>query len=420
MSDLQKSFAKSKLAKLPPEVPMEESNIPEDAWESSSATSSVSSSGTAVPSPTRQLFARAGRQSSQTSLAWTDFFEQELFIPDGVGNLRIIHHAYLTPPAEKGPLFVMHHGAGSSGLSFATCADEIRKILPKAGILSLDARSHGRTVTSSLDTNRTDKSPSTTDAAQSEATVELDLSLETLSRDLVYVIHQTQTRMGWQSLPDMILVGHSLGGAVITDVAKKGELGPKLLAYAVLDVVEGSAIDALQSMDMYLSTRPTRFPSLQSGIEWHTRSRTIRNTTSARASVPSLLYEEQDATDASRPWVWRTNLSATKPFWENWFVGLSRKFLDARGGKLLLLAGTDRLDKELMIGQMQGKYQLQVFPEAGHFVHEDQPVKTAQVLADFYRRNDRSALVLPPKVADMQASAAMKKGNTAGSSAALK
>ncbi len=65
---------------------------------------------------------------------------------------------------------------------------------------------------------------------------------------------------------------------------------------------------------------------------------------------------------------------------------------------MLLLAGTDRLDKELMIGQMQGKYQLQVFPEAGHFVHEDQAEKTARTVADFYRRNDRSALVLPPKV----------------------
>lgn len=85
-----------------------------------------------------------------------------------------------------------------------------------------------------------------------------------------------------------------------------------------------------------------------------TRSRTIRNTTSARASVPSLIYEEDQPSDASRPWVWRTDLSATKPFWEDWFIGLSRKFLDARGGKLLLLAGTDRLDKELMIGQMQG------------------------------------------------------------------
>lgn len=57
-----------------------------------------------------------------------------------------------------------------------------------------------------------------------------------------------------------------------------------------------------------------------------------------------------------------------------------------------------------------GKYQLQVFPDAGHFIQEDQPAKTAQVLVDFYKRNDRSALVLPPKVADMQAAAAMKNG----------
>jgi hypothetical protein len=85
-----------------------------------------------------------------------------------------------------------------------------------------------------------------------------------------------------------------------------------------------------------------------------TRSRTIRNAASARVSVPSLLKEEKDSSDPSRPWVWRTNLANTKHFWEGWFVGLSKKFLEAKGGKLLLLAGTDRLDKELMIGQMQG------------------------------------------------------------------
>jgi protein phosphatase methylesterase 1 len=163
-------------------------------------------------------------------------------------------------------------------------------------------------------------------------------------------------------------------------------------------------------METYLSTRPSSFPSLTSGIEWHTRSRTIRNITSARVSVPSLLHEDPNASDISRPWEWRTNLVATKPFWEGWFIGLSKKFLAARGGKLLLLAGTDRLDKELTIGQMQGKYQLQVFPEAGHFIHEDQPAKTAQILVDFSKRNDRSTLVLPPKVGDMLASTAMAKG----------
>ena len=141
-------------------------------------------------------------------------------------------------------------------------------------------------------------------------------------------------------------------------------------------------------MQSYLSTRPRSFPSLFSGIEWQSvspslysksahqlttpsiRSRTIRNSTSARVSVPSLLQLAPPeptqplpgSTDPSFPstlptppsWIWRTDLAGTQPFWEDWFVGLSSKFLNAKGGKLLLLAGTDRLDKELMIGQMQG------------------------------------------------------------------
>lgn len=117
----------------------------------------------------------------------------------------------------------MHHGAGSSGLSFATSAEELCKILPNAGVLSLDARDHGQTTVTSDDGEP----------------VPMDMSLETLNRDLVFVVRETQKHMGWETLPDIVLVGHSLGGAVITDVAKSGELGPKLLAYAVLDVVEG-------------------------------------------------------------------------------------------------------------------------------------------------------------------------------------
>lgn len=136
----------------------------------------------------------------------------------------------------------MHHGAGSSGLSFSTCADEIRKILPKAGILSLDARGHGRTTITS--NKMENNNPSTAEAALAEAEdqTELDLSLSTLSRDLVFVIRQTQRKLEWETLPDLVLVGHSLGGAVITDTAKNGDLGPKVLAYAVLDVVEGNTM----------------------------------------------------------------------------------------------------------------------------------------------------------------------------------
>jgi protein phosphatase methylesterase 1 len=268
-------------------------------------------------------------------IPWTAYFERELFLESRTEATTVTHHAYLTSPVGGGPLFVTHHGAGSSGLSFAVLATEIRKKLPSAGILSLDARGHGST--------KSNPEPE-----------ELDLSLERLGEDLLSVIDKTKTQMNWKDMPPLVLIGHSLGGAVVTDVAKNGQLGNSVLGYAVLDVVEGSAIDALQSMHTYLSTRPPGFPSLQSGIEWHIRSRTIRNSMSARTSVPALLTHNAES-KGSRAWTWRTDLAATQPFWEGWFVGLSNKFLSARGGKLLLLAGTDRLDKELTIGQMQGK-----------------------------------------------------------------
>lgn len=186
----------------------------------------------------------------------------------------ITHHIYITPPSAKGPLFVTHHGAGSTGLSFALFASELFKALPHAGVLSLDARGHGETFI------KPSEAPANDDV--------LDLSLQTLSLDLVDVILLIQKKMAWSELPDLVFVGHSLGGAVTTDVAMSGKLGRAVLGYAVLDVVEGkyvfqcaslllepwphpgigSAIDALQSMQSYLSTRPKSFPSLASGIEW--------------------------------------------------------------------------------------------------------------------------------------------------------
>ncbi|KAK3341655.1 Alpha/Beta hydrolase protein [Lasiosphaeria hispida] len=422
MSDLQKRWAKAKINAMAEfnEVDEEEENHPapapspgpttlpggfaghgtfafmpelpenphHDDDSSSASSSSVSSTGTVIPSPGRALFARPqgvpggsgpGGGRSLDPIPWTTYFERDLFLPSAA-DPGVTHHAYLTSPVDNGPLFVMHHGAGSSGLSFALLSAEIRKRLPSAGILSPDARGHGATETAAEDA--------------------VDLSLPTLAADLAAVVRLAAREMGWDGLPPVILVGHSLGGAVVTDVAMSGVLGPAVLGYAVLDVVEGSAMDALQSMQTYLSTRPVGFATLRDGIDWHVRSRTVRSSVSARTSVPGLLVERGGG---PRPWRWRTDLEATQPFWEGWFVGLSKKFLGAKGGKLLLLAGTDRLDTELTIGQMQGKYALQVFPEAGHFIHEDLPEKTAIALVDFYRRNDRSALVLPPKVSELLA-----------------
>lgn len=392
MSDLQRSFAKAHLAKLPPEPPPifderdEDDEVAKLPLESpvSDSSSSASSTGTIVPSPGKSLFERpkgaAAAKQKFTPLPWTDFFSEELYFDRTDGDLVVRHHAYLAPPMPDGPLFVTHHGAGSSGLSFAALTSELQRVLPKAGVLSLDARGHG----------------STTIVSATTPNPPIDLSLDTLATDLAYVLNQALSRSNVSAPPPVILIGHSLGGAVVSHAAHNRLLNPAPLGYCVLDVVEGSAIDALVSMESYLSTRPASFPSLPSAIEWHIRSRTIRNTRSACVSVPALLKHPNPS---STVFTWLTDLTATKPYWPSWFTGLSSKFLNTPGpAKLLLLAGTDRLDKELMIGQMQGKFQMQISPDAGHFVHEDQPARTAGVLADFYARNERGALVLPPKV----------------------
>ena len=158
-------------------------------------------------------------------LPWKDYFSQELYLENTRATETITLHAYITPPITKGPLFVTHHGAGSSGLSFALFTSAIRKALPNAGVLSLDARGHGETVV---------KRPGTS----SDGSV-LDLKLETLSQDLFDVIRLTQGKLGWAELPGLVLIGHSLGGAVVTDLAMSGRLEDAVLGYAVLDVVEG-------------------------------------------------------------------------------------------------------------------------------------------------------------------------------------
>lgn len=158
-------------------------------------------------------------------LPWSDYFEQELYLEDVRPTEIIIHHLYISHPAAKGPLFVTHHGAGSSGLSFALVAAEIRKLLPRAGVLSVDARGHGMTTVKRHEISANE--------------YVLDLSLSTLSHDLANVLVLVQKQMAWDELPDIIFIGHSLGGAVITDLAMNGGLGKAVLGYAVLDVVEG-------------------------------------------------------------------------------------------------------------------------------------------------------------------------------------
>lgn len=309
------------------------------------------------------------------------YFAQELYFDCEDADTKARYHVYLTPPTDlkKGPLFICHHGAGSDALTWALFVQHLRQKLPDAGVLCLEARNHGSAVTSKTDGSEI-----------------FDFSLATLAADALIMINKTKEHWGLAQLPPTILVGHSMGGGVVLRLTADFSLGPALIGYSVLDIVEGSAVDALRGMTAYLASRPSTFASIDDAISWHLRSRTLRNAESAGITVPSLFTRLP-----SGKYRWRTNFEGMKPYWDEWFKGMDDRFLNSRGAKQLILAGTDRLDRDLMIGQMQGKFQLVVLPEAGHFVQEDCPEKSAQLVVEFFRRNDRSAMVLPPKVSEL-------------------
>ncbi len=69
-----------------------------------------------------------------------------------------------------------------------------------------------------------------------------------------------------------------------------------------------------------------------------------------------------------------------------WFDGLTKSFLSVKVPKILLLAASDRMDKELTIAQMQGKFKLSVVNNTGHIIHEDDPTETYKIIDSFIKK----------------------------------
>lgn len=342
---------------------------------------------------------RSQRKRDYDPVQWNPYFDHSKDVPIGQNTF----HVYIK--GTEGPLLVLLHGGGYSGLTWAELTKSIMTMV-LCSVMAIDLRGHG-------DTHTTDDE---------------DLSADTLASDVAAIIetlaHDTP----------IILVGHSMGGAV---AVKAASLIPNLYGLGVIDVVEGTAMDALASMQSFLRSRPSSFNTISQAIEWCVRSGQIRNIQSAKVSVPGqiknietsklathdidslptqyntcesnpesepviprddIIQEEESfsmppppptssAIFPNRKYMWRIDLAKTEQHWFGWFKGLSTAFLNVPVPKMLLLAGVDRLDRELTVGQMQGKFQMQVLPACGHAVHEDVPDKVAEAIATFMVRH---------------------------------
>ena len=99
--------------------------------------------------------------------------------------------------------------------------------------------------------------------------------------------------------------------------------------------------------------------------------------------MPAQVVEQVDEKTGKTKLVWRTDLMASKPYWTEWFKGLTQTFLNVAMKKQLILAGSERMDKELTIAQMQGKFSMKVIHDCGHVIQEDQPAQVAHSIQEF-------------------------------------
>lgn len=191
--------------------------------------------------------------------------------------------------------FFCIHGAGLSAMSFALLA---RNLTSFASCASYDLPGHGL--------HKSNGSSS-------------DLSMENLYKQAFNILREI-IRLKPEST--IVLLGHSLGGSIAAMLANKlGKeqglgtegLKKKVCGLVIIDVVEGSAIEALPFMRNMVLNRPSTFDTVEEGIAYIYKSHAVSNKQSARLSTPSLLMK------SGGKLIWRTDLLKTEPYWESWF-----------------------------------------------------------------------------------------------------
>eukprot|EP00916_Digyalum_oweni_P009052 GHVL01015250.1.p1 GENE.GHVL01015250.1~~GHVL01015250.1.p1 ORF type:complete len:331 (+),score=57.94 GHVL01015250.1:27-1019(+) len=307
-------------------------------------------------------------QSNENTISlphWKSFFDRNITISLNEDKFNIYE------AGNEGPLLFFFHGGGHTALSWGHVAHLLKS---KMQVFAFDSRGHGNTECAVDDYSATQL---TNDGINI-----INFIFQKIENTNPCPIEENQEIGPKKDRPkghNIIICGHSMGGAIAARVAASKKI-PNLKGVIVLDVVEGTAMQALPFMRGIISNIPKSFDDVMSAVNWATQSGTIKNKDSAALSIPSQLLRKNDK------WIWRCDLMNTADYWEGWFEGLSKVFLSAPCTKCLVVVGPDRLDKELMIAQMQGKFQYTVVGDSGHVIEEDNPGKVAQIIIEFAQR----------------------------------
>ncbi|EKX38665.1 hypothetical protein GUITHDRAFT_115212 [Guillardia theta CCMP2712] len=172
----------------------------------------------------------------------------------------------------------------------------------------------------------------------------------------------------------VVLVGHSLGGAIAVEIAQK-ELIHNLKAIVIIETSEGLVKDSMSRARQFLDRRPTRFGSVDEAVNWAIDSEIYKSREAAESSVPRMLVEDGDG------WVWKTNLSEKLEDASKW-----------KCHKLVIVCAKESLDCNLMefeqhsiMEKLTEINQAEIIP-GGHMIHEERPKDVAKLIINFLSR----------------------------------
>ena len=197
-------------------------------------------------------------KSKDSPIDWKKYFPHQIFIDK---TIPIYYNN-----TNKGPILFCLHGAGHSALSFSL----LSAISNNYRLVSYDFRAHAFNTTQPED----------------------DLSMATLVADTEKVLLKIIELFPKENI---IILGHSLGGAVavktcvnIFKTEFNKDLYNKIQGLIVVDVIEGSAMEALPFMKSVIEKKQKEFNSVNEAISYMASSQ-IRNLESCRISIPPLL-----------------------------------------------------------------------------------------------------------------------------------
>ncbi|EFO63765.1 Protein phosphatase methylesterase-1 [Giardia lamblia P15] len=298
------------------------------------------------------------------STLYTECYDDRFFVEANGEKINV----YTKGTFDDVPLIFFVHGAGFSGLSFGPL---VKRVHTEGFCAALDLRGHGLTINDDGTTAPGDS-----------------MTIENFVLDCKAVLDHLFTHVykpanGDVQKKSILLCGHSLGGSIVARLAAELQEPYDVQLCCLIDINETVAIGAIPNMMSVLRKKPLVFSSEEALVNWLLSSHTLSSRSSALFQAPGLIHGSQHPS----PGRIIADLINSNDNWRDWFVGLNDNFLSKYPGyKLLFIGGMEKLDKETEIAHMQGKLSIEVVPNSGHNLHEDNPNTVAFYFIKYLRR----------------------------------